>query len=183
MLKNFLFSWVILFFGFALNSQEALVYTQDFTVLLDNAPIEFSKPQGWFKVFPYRDDYGFGDYDLVLNSEDKDMQIRLKYYSNNPDKVQYPDFEFSRMMTHIATNDDQSLLFFKGIESLELARKYRADWGALATFTPKENFSDKQRGKLLSLFHEQFGFIQIIYLYNGSSEQVYPFMEIMRFKS
>ena len=165
-----------------LQSQEALIYTQTFTNLIKQEKLVFDKPDGWFKVFPLEEDE-FLDYDLVLRSEQTGMDIRYVVYPHGHQSRNYPDFDFAKTMASIASNEEHHLLFVRGLDSTLLKNEYHAEWGALATFTPKPNFSEKERGKILSLHHSTKGSLLIIFLFDGSSEQANPYLKTLFFQN
>ncbi len=172
---------ISLFCSNLVKSQEALIYTQAFTNLIEHERLVFEKPEGWFKVFPLEHDE-FLDYDLVLRSEKTGMDIRFIVYPHGHQSTTYPDFDFAKTMATIASNEEHHLLFVKGLDATELREEYHAQWGALATFTPKPNFSDKERGKILSLHHSEKGSLLVIFLFDGSSEQANPYLKTLLFQ-
>ena len=171
---------VLLLFPAGVWGQQTIIYTQSFTDLLDNHSLTFKQPEEWFKLEPLQED-DYAAYALVIRSEDPAIEIRICYIPNTPGSHYLPNFDFTRLVTNISSNEDMHMLFLKGIDPTELEQTYRADWGGIATFKPKSEFSMMERAKLLSIFNENVGTIQIIFLYNGTSTQINPYLDILSF--
>ena len=178
LLQNGLLAWFICC-SWQLIGQNPLVYTQKFTNLLQDHELAFQKPEGWFKVLPWRDDYL--KYDLVLRSDKTGMDMRFKIYPMHHPNNLFPDFGLTKMVTRIASSEDHHLVFYKPLKSNVLNKTYGADWGMLVTFTPNPKFSDKERGKILALQRDGKGSIYMIILFDGSSEEVAPYLTTFTF--
>ena len=174
------YMFILLLFPAGVWGQQKIVYNRSFTDLLDKYNLTFKQPEAWFKLQPLLLD-DFATYALVIRSEDPAIEIRICYIPNTPGSHTLPNFDFTRLLTNISSNEHMHMLFLKGIDSTELKQIYHADWGGIATFKPKSSFSEMERAKLLSIFNESAGTIQIIYLYNGSSAQIEPYLDILSF--
>ena len=159
--------------------QDQLTYTHQFTRLLQEEGLAFQKPEGWFKVFPWQDE--FLKYNLVLRSEKTGMDMRFTFFPQAHRQNRYPDFGLTKTIARIASSEDLHLVYYKPLDLQELAKVYSADWGMLVSFTPHPDFSEKERGKILVIHQEDIGSIYVVFLYDGSSEQVTPYLSTLTF--
>ena len=155
----------ILLTGFSAKGQ--IIYTDGFTELLKEAHFDFFEPvEQWLHVTPKVKDQ-YMAYDLVLQNDRNDLELR---YDIRPFTNQQLDFlpkvENVRLIHHIASNNPEEEILVKVLDSETLKRRFNADWGACHFFTPKESYTEKRRGALLSIYGEGKALANIVILYN-----------------
>jgi hypothetical protein len=161
--RMLLFSVVILVVVNTLSGQ--LIYTLDFTRALAKAGIEYAEAtEQWLHVVfpPY---HVFMDYDLVLQNDRNDYEIR--YHIRTLDEGIPPTVAVSRLVASIASNAEIYDIHVKVLTEEFLKNAFNAERGVIAYFKPKEEFSEKPFGALLSLYTHDKPAIDVILLYRN----------------
>ncbi|MEM9846585.1 MAG: hypothetical protein AAF847_01755 [Bacteroidota bacterium] len=110
-------------------------------------------------------------YDFAIRSRKEKMEIRYILEPTNNDVLSnIPDIQFTRLLTQLASNDvNASPMAVHAIEAQELQEVFRADWGRLAYFQPKDSFAHWRHAKLLSLFKAEKGTTHVLFLFKKPS--------------
>ena len=77
-----------------------------------------------------------------------------------------PHIYFATKAINIARNTDETVLSIHSMKTTQLKEDFNADWGAIAFFKPKLEFSDKQHCKMVAVHAEGKGNIYIFYLFD-----------------
>jgi hypothetical protein len=144
-------------------------YTQHFTRELKKCQASFVAPvEGWYKIKMLRNEPGL-KYDLALQSEEKDFELR---YDLQPGyRANVPHITCLTSASTLAINDDRADIRVN-IFTPEQAREYfQADWAAWADFIPKPSITEKYYGRLVTLFREGDGLMQVVMFFNQHSEE------------
>ncbi|HLF65780.1 MAG TPA: hypothetical protein VI603_18610 [Saprospiraceae bacterium] len=143
-----------------------IVYTVAFTRDLKKAGLEYAEPtEQWLHVtIPPR--HEFMDYDLVLQNDRNDFEVRYSIHQDRHADMPIPaSVTVSRLIASIASNDEIHEIHVKIPPDEFLKEAFNADRGVIAYFTPKDGFSEKDFGALLSLYAEDRPAVDIILLY------------------
>lgn len=142
-----------------------ITYTAAFTRLLEKAGMEYAEPaEQWMHVtVPPIDDYM--DYDLVLENDKGDFEVRYAFHREKPENRTPPSVEVARLVASIATNDPETEIRIQIPADTFLRQVFNADFGLIAHFIPKEDFSMKPYGALISLYAEGRSGIDVVLLY------------------
>jgi hypothetical protein len=168
---KFLFSFLFsVLFSVSVFAQR-IDYSDSFLAKLDQLSLTLVEPMdaGYKDVMILKNDVE--GYDFAIRSRKEKLEIRyiLEDYDANNIMHQFPNLQFTRLLTHLATNDDNSLpLSVHELAQDEVEEAFGADWGKVAYFQPKGNFTHWQYAKLLSLYKSERGMAHILFLYNRS---------------
>ncbi|MEN0049973.1 MAG: hypothetical protein AAF806_23120 [Bacteroidota bacterium] len=111
-------------------------------------------------------------YDFAIRSRKEKLEIRYILRTANPNNPlsAFPDIEFLRLVTQLASNDGAaSPMAFHEVEPQELEEVFQADWGKYVFFQPKGSFAQWPHAKLLSLYKTNHGLVHILFLYKKPS--------------
>jgi len=152
-----------------------LEYTPQFTTLLDNAELIISQPlENQYKKKAIKKNDLF-DYHYAIKKKKGDLEIRyaIEPWSTKSDAINsVPHVTTINLATTLASNDDDSVISYHILSDTNLKEHYNADWGLVAYFKPKQNFSDKRHCKMLTLFSEGKGKVNIFYLFDEVTEEL-----------
>jgi hypothetical protein len=144
-----------------------MILTKQFTSTLEKHELIWYTPvERWLKLTPMTSDQ-YLQYDVVVHSP-PNVEARIIIKEDGP-KL-YPNIEIVKMLAHISTNEEDTL-----IEVTEYPRRrsedmYGADFVLYADFIPKSSFSNYPNGRLLCLYKEGQALVQYILLYEGALE-------------
>ncbi len=156
------------------SSQDNMIYTKSFTKKLAYHQIDFFQPvERWIHMTHIRSD-DFMDYDAVLRDEEG-LEIRLIIQEASKMYSQHPHIELMRAIAHISTNDTESDIKISQMNHDWVKERYQADWGLFADFTPKLEYSEYPKGRLLCLYKEGHAMVNYIVLYD--EEELDPYFE------
>ncbi len=144
-----------------------IVYTRAFTQRLVEAGLEYDLPaEQWLHVIMPPDD-SLMHYDLVLQNDRNDFELRFHIHSaSDADLVVPASVALTRLVATIASNDENALIRIEIPPEDLLKTAFNADRGAIALFSPKKIFSEKQYGALISLYSVGRQSVDIVILYN-----------------
>lgn len=161
---GFLFFLIGLSFFIApidISGQTDLIFTKDFENKLKKFGLEYLVPNKiWLHPIPYRDEYD--EYDLVLYSEDQDLEVRYIFRDNSSPIAlsSMPHLEFYRSILDFASNENENdQIVIQDMLPETAQEKYNADWCLTADFIPKESVTSLPRGKILGIYKEKLGLI------------------------
>jgi hypothetical protein len=85
----------------------------------------------------------FFDYDFAIRSRRERLEIRFAIAPFQPgdQAVNVPHVRAMRLVSHLATNEGESIISALSIDEAELREQFNADWGKVFFFTPKEKFT------------------------------------------
>lgn len=138
-------------------AQDQFWYRYTFDELVDKLNLKVNRPvERWLKLQPLvRDDYLH--YDLVVADDDIELRVLVL-----PDPIQsvWPQIEFTRVLTHIGTNEAD------GQYDIQQITSDSTDWSMSAGFRPKEWFSESKIGRIWSHYRSDQALIIVIGLYD-----------------
>ena len=167
---------LILFISICMESeaQDDMIYNKSITKTLAYHQIDFFQPvERWIHITNIRSDE-YMDYDAVLRDEEG-LEIRLNIQEANKMLVDHPHIELMRIISTISTNDPENDIVIQQMNQEWVKERYEADWGLFADFTPKYNYSDYPKGRMLCLFKEGQAMVNYIVLHD--EEELDPYFE------
>lgn len=144
-----------------LNGQSDFAYTKSFQQKLEKFNLEYLQPDDiWLHPVPFTDE--LDDYDLVLYSEDQDIEVRYIFRDETSPIAlsSLPHLEFYRSIIDFASNElDANEIIIQDMLTETAQNKYNADWCLTANFTPKESVSSFPYGTILGIYKKDIGLI------------------------
>jgi len=158
-----------------LSGQSEFTFTKAFEKKLEEYKLEYQPPaKMWLHPVPYQDEYD--DYDLVLYSEDQDLEVRYIFRdSSSPIALsEVPHLEFYRSIIDFASNENETNQIIIQDMLPETAKKvYNADWCLTADFTPKASISMMPKGKILGIYKKDTGLIFCVVFYKNELSEYF----------
>ncbi len=148
----------------------------DFKRLLQGAQIDFFEPvEGAYKGIALPRHH-FQPCDFAIRSRKEQLEIRylivpFQNEASNP-VAQAPHVHCMRLVSHLASNDEQAVITILSIDEAELRETFNADWGKLFFFQPKPGFSERSHCKLLALHAEGKGTALVFFLFDQPSKEL-----------
>lgn len=168
LIRSFL-SWFFLVLVFQVQAQIEL--TPEFRSLLDSTGLGF--------IFPLEGKYKatkaigaqYEHYDFAIRSRKEGIEIRYAVYPYDEKDFTSiaPHAATMRLVTHLASNDEEAMISALSIAPDEIAENYNADWAKLFFFQPKGVFSSAKQCKLLAIHREGSGTAFVLFLFDKSS--------------
>lgn len=105
-------------------------------------------------------------YDFAIRSRKEKLEIRyiIQPYQENDLTAHIPHIQFVRMLTHLATNEQEAVIAIHDVSEEDLSW-FHADWGKSAFFKLKDGFSGFVECRLLSLYKEEKGMAHVLFVY------------------
>ncbi|HMQ49805.1 MAG TPA: hypothetical protein PKA00_20325 [Saprospiraceae bacterium] len=144
-----------------------------FEQLLQDANLVFLEPteSSYRAVKALKNDYL--DSDFIIRSKREGLEIR---YVIQPLSVGEADFwphvEASRLLTHLASNEEDGVMVGHRIEENQLLQAFGADWAAYYYFEPKSAFGAYRHCRLLALYKEGQAMAYVVFLFNEPSREL-----------
>ena len=147
-------------------AQEPLTYTYSFTETLKQHGLEFYQPvENWLHVAGHRED-GYLDYDLVLENDINDFEVRYRIRGHLTDGNRVPQqVELTRALASISINSAESEIRMRLLNEAFSRERFNAESAIFAEFMPKPTFSNKPYGTYISLYSTEYGAVDLILLY------------------
>lgn len=168
------FQRVLILIGFHLigsaGSIAQIHYSHQFTKKLQRAQLDFIEPvEGLYRIQLLKKD-DFLKYDLVLVSEN--FELDMRYILEPKASLVTPShIGFLTRTSSLAVNDgrfDISVHIFPFQEARSL---FHADWAAFSDFIPKRSLTDKNYGRLVSIYRADRGLASTLILFNEHGEE------------
>ncbi len=170
---KYLSFFFILFFTTPVIAQ--LEYTPQFAKLLEATDVILSQPlENQYKKKMIKKNDLF-EYHYAIKKKKGDLEIRyaIQPWKSKPEEVnKVPHITTLNLVNTLASNAEDSVISYHILSDKELQEHYNADWGLVAYFKPKENFSEQRHCKMLSLFSEGKGIVNVFYLFDEVSEEL-----------
>ncbi|MDX1479626.1 MAG: hypothetical protein R3301_18065 [Saprospiraceae bacterium] len=163
--------------------QAQITYTRSFTKKLAGAQLSYHTPvESWLHVVPLRSD-AFMDYDLVLQNDRNDYEVRYRIRRLNRKWRAVPQHvEVSRLVASIATNEPEAEIRMSFPDDAFVREAFNAESGLFARFKPKPAFSEKPFGTLVSLYGEGKAIVDVVVLYHDPGFDPIEHFRDLRFK-
>ncbi len=149
-------------------------YPDNFLHLLKNANVDFYEPtEGSYKdIRLSKADYQPCDFALRSRREKLEMRYLVAPYSPHNWVFTAPHVEALRMASHLATNEQESVITSFAVSETELTSHFNANWGRVYFFQPKPIFSDRKHCKMLALYAEGKGMVIVFFLFDEPSREL-----------
>ena len=92
-----------------------------------------------------------------------------------------PHIFFANKAINVAANTDDSVLSIHTMKTQQLQEEFNADWGAIAFFQPKKEFSTKEHCKMVAIHAEGKGNVYIFYLFDDPQTDLEELFATLRF--
>lgn len=128
--------------------QKNITYTSSFQRNLDVCGLELLQPTEG-RLFPngkLKDD--LAKYDIILESEDRSMEMRVIITLPEQNKLEVPHIPFMNLISTFATNDTSALIHLRPIDATRLAENLYADSGYTADFIPKSQLTSNTKAHM-----------------------------------
>ncbi len=109
------------------------------------------------------------NYHFAIRSRKEKMEIRYYLEPERADNklAGLPHVSLSRLLMHLASNDDDAHVVVHPMEEEELTYDFGADWGQSCYFPPKRGFTEYySHCQMLALYKEGRGMVYILLLFN-----------------
>lgn len=161
----------MLFTGVPVRAQLRL--SPDFVRLLETSGLDFFQPlDGRYTSQAYlKNDLLSADF--IIRSRREKLEIRYNVFPDDPysDSDDLPHIRAVQMATHLASNDDDSIITALALEDHDLGEeRFNADWGKLFYFRPKSGFSIREHCQMLVLYKAGRGTVFVFYLFDEAGE-------------
>ena len=158
--------------------------SEDFVQILDQAGVEFMEPvEARYKQVPVRKN-AFLAYDYAIRSRKEGIEIRyvIRPFELGAPSADVPHVEASRLVMHLATNDEDYLIAGREVAPELLSGFFNADWGMQYFFHPKAGFADWSHCELLALHKDGEGTAFVLFLFDEPSRELGNRFYALRFK-
>lgn len=165
-------------------AEAQLKMNEEFTELLERAGIEFLEPvEARYKTAPARKN-PFRSYDYAIRSRKEGIEIRylIRPYEPNASTADIPHVEASRLVMHLATNDQDYLVAGREVAPEVLSEFFNADWGMQYFFRPKPGFADWNHCELLALHKDGQATAFVFFLFDEPSPELGNRFYALRFR-
>lgn len=183
-MKIYLVPLLFFFFATYLFGQKIEI-NDTFQAKLDKVQVDFFVPVeiDYKDVFVKKEAEKFQTYDFAIRSRKEKLEIRYLIHPTEDNDLAFlpPAANFMRILTHLASNDEEHLIAVHSMSSENL-KNFGADWGKEAVFTPKAIFSEEKHCKMLMLHKEGRGNIYIFFLFDEASEVLDQRYYALKFK-
>ncbi|MDX1939926.1 MAG: hypothetical protein SFU99_05195 [Saprospiraceae bacterium] len=159
-------------------------FTDNFRHLVENAGIDFYEPtEGSYKEVKLQK-HSFQPCDFGIRSRREKLEIRylIAPYSEYNIAFKAPHVECFRMVSNLATNEEDAAITSLSISEDELKENFNADWGKIYFFQPKDSFSERAHCKMLALYSEGKGMALVFFLFDEPSRDLDNRYLALRFK-
>ena len=174
-----------LLFAFVCPIQAQIKLSEDFVQILDQAGIEWMEPvEARYKQVPVRKK-AFQAYDYAIRSRKERIEIRyiIRPYEPGAPSADVPHVEASRLVMHLATNDEDYLIAGREVAPELLSGFFNADWGMQYFFHPKAGFADWNHCEVLALHKDGQGTAFVLFLFDEPSRELGNRFYALRFKA
>lgn len=153
---------------------------------LEKLNIEMDQPtEGKGKFLkPLKNDMVPHEFRVKFKNEDLEIWIAVKPYDSLKTASQMPHIEAGRIAINATTNDDEEETVTTVLKlSDEYAREtFGADWGREFYFKPKKQLIDKENCRLLSLYKEEIGQLNILFFFDKKTKGLEYYYDMFRFE-
>lgn len=152
---------------FAIPAFSQITLPGAFVNLINDLGIELLLPvdAGYKRIDVLQSD--FQPCQLAIYSRKEKLEIRylVEPFDSNSQAPQLPHIYASRLLLHLASNDDDAVIAGHSL-SPETLENAGADWGKTFFFKPKTAFSNRQHCQLTALQKHQKGTVYIFLLFD-----------------
>ncbi len=133
---------------------------------------------------PFKNDFAPHRFRVKFRNEDLEIWVLVKPYDSLNPSTQMPHLEAGRTAMNVAINQSEEEAVTTVLKlSDEFAQEtFGADWGREFYFKPKKQLSDKENCRLLSLYKEGAGQIQILFFFDKKTKGLEFYYDMFRFE-
>ena len=153
---------------------------------LEKVNIEIDQPtegKGRF-LNPFENDIVPHEFRVKFKDEDLEIWISVTAYDSLSPATQMPHLQAGRIAINTATNesDEETVTTVLKLGDDYAKETFGADWGREFYFKPKKQLSDKENCRLLSLYKEEIGQIQVLFFFNKKTKGLEFYYDMFRFR-
>lgn len=143
----------------------------DFQRRLEMAHIDFFEPlEGAYKAIRVvSNEWLTCDFAMRSRRERMEIHYRIEPARESDPLVDAPHVRVARLLNHLASNDEESVVTVLSVRDTDLREQFQADWGKIFFFTPKPGFSRYRECRLVALYREGAGMALIFYFFDEPS--------------
>lgn len=159
----------------------------DFETLSQNLAklgIESAEPtEGRAKFFQPKESSFLGEqFQINLKKEDIEVWVAFSPYDSSNISTQMPNIRCQTISVNAAVNDDKSVTTVLKLNEEYLEETFGADWGRELYFKPKKSLSNRQHCRLVSIYKQEIGHLNVFFFFDEKSDGLDAFYEMFRFK-
>ncbi len=146
-------------------------FPEAFKEKIKSVGIDIFKPvESNYKRFTFFSD--FQHFDFAMQSRKEKLEIR---YVIEPLEIDnpinsIPNVRSMGLATHLASNEENSMVSVHSLEGAATSEQFNADWGKTFLFKPKALVSQKKYCRMLSLYKEGRGIVHVLFLFDKPTE-------------
>lgn len=139
--------------------------------LLQTARVELLEPleSDYHVLRPSERSTDYQPYDYAIYSRKEKLEIRylVQPIADGTTALQLPPHaQFMRTLTHVASNDESTVIAVHRMATTDLDTVFLADWGKEALFSPKSAFSGRTYCKMLMLHKSEQANVFVFFLFD-----------------
>lgn len=183
MMRFFIVVTVLLSLVLKMDAQVKL--TERFSELLFDSNMEFIIPvEHKYRTVKRAGASGYEPFDLAIYSRKEKIEIRFAIHPYEEEDLYSlaPHAACMRTVTHLASNDENSIISVLSLTPESLSSDFNADWGKVIVFKPKDQFSFATTCKLLVIHRENIGTSYTFFLFDKPSLELDNRFVSLRFK-
>ncbi|MCB0637688.1 MAG: hypothetical protein KDC54_13755 [Lewinella sp.] len=141
-------------------------------------------PSGDFRQY-HRFASDFQPTDFALWSRTARTEIRFLIQptdTTNRRRLPWPHLEASRMVTHLADNEENTLIAAHDLVPEAVDRVLAADWAKMYFFPPKDVFAGYDHCRMLCLYREGVATAYVFFLFNEPPDEMDEWLGVLRFE-
>ncbi len=147
--------------------------SDNFRKLLDEVHLEFMTPLEARYKSVNSDNLYFNCHFAMWSRKER---LEIRYFIASPTQDELLDFvphvDCIRMVTHLATNDQDVVISGLDVPDTLRTEGFNADWAKVFFFTPKKSFSPRTHCKMLALFKEGYGMAYVFFLFDKADKNL-----------
>ena len=133
---------------------------------------------------PIKNDIVPHNFRIKLKNEDLEIWVIVKSYDSLNLTTQMPHLEAGRIAMNTATNEseEETVTTVLKLSDEYALETFGADWGREFYFKPKRQLTDKENCRLLSLYKEGTGQIQVLFFFDKKTKGREFYYDMFRFE-
>ena len=119
---------------------------------------------------------------IKFKKENLEVWVSVKPFDSLNISTQMPHLEAGRIATNAATNDDEAVTTVLKLSDDFAEKTFGADWGREFYFQPKKQISERVHCRLLSLYKEGIGQLNIFFFFDKKTRGLEHYYDMIRFE-
>jgi hypothetical protein len=142
--------------------------------------VDYASPlDGKYRAIQWVDQPLWGEH-FSLASRKENMEIKILF---RPELLAHPHVNSVRLITQIASNEDETAISYVPLTEERTQELYGADWAKVFFFKPKIGLSLYSETKMIALYKEEVGMIFVFFLFNEADQNLLHRDQIIRFSA